>query len=120
MTFIPTGMTVTSSGYRRLDPVPESGSLEDFYESKYYHLLRTGERFSPSTMLRNEGPEADDERQWMHETLYADIRDALLGEADVKRVLDVGAGTGEFVSFLEAAGFDAEGIEPSREASDFG
>ena len=62
------------------------------------------------------GEEALQERDWITKTLYADIAYYLGEYAPDNRVLDVGSGTGELVSYLNSVGFQAEGIEPSIQA----
>jgi SAM-dependent methyltransferase len=105
-------------GYRRLDPVPTSAEHDDFYQNRYYPLLRAGGRAPHLRRLTGAGPEAEGERSWLRETLYADIAHALRQHDAGARVLDVGCGTGELVSVLGAEGFDAAGVEPSPEAAE--
>jgi SAM-dependent methyltransferase len=104
-------------GYRRLDPVPTPAEHDDFYQNRYYPLLRAGGRAPHLRRLMGVGPEAEGERDWLRETLYADIAHALRHHDAGPRVLDVGCGTGELVSVLVAEGFDAVGVEPSAEAA---
>jgi SAM-dependent methyltransferase len=105
-------------GYRRLDPVPTPAEHDDFYRHRYYELLRAGGRAPHLRRLTGAGPEAEGERSWLRETLYADIAHALRQHGAGTRVLDVGCGTGELVSVLGAEGFDAAGVEPSPEAAE--
>ncbi|MDP4272516.1 MAG: class I SAM-dependent methyltransferase, partial [Bacteroidota bacterium] len=104
-------------GYRRLEPLPEDGELADFYESQYYDLIRKGGRAPELRRLTAGGQIAEQERTWLKGTLYADIEHILKRHAPGKRVLDVGCGTGELVSFLTKAGFNTMGIEPSSDAA---
>jgi len=104
-------------GYRRLEPVPTAEEHGDFYRHRYYDLLRTGDRAPPLRRLAGDGAEAQGERDWLRETLYADIAHALRHHGAGPRVLDVGSGTGELVCALGAEGFDAAGVEPSAEAA---
>ena len=105
-------------GFYRLDPVPRSAELSHFYQSQYYELIRQGGR-APEIRRRMEGgDEAAQELKWLEETLFADIADYLEAILEGKgRVLDVGAGVGDLVGYLEHRGFASSGIEPSEDAA---
>jgi len=103
-------------GYRHLDPTPTPAELGEFYQSRYYDLLRKGGRAPELRRLTSGGPEADEERGWLRETLWADVADLLAAHAPGKRVLDVGCGTGDLLSVLRERGFEGEGIELSGDA----
>jgi SAM-dependent methyltransferase len=105
-------------GYRRLDPVPGEGELSEFYESRYYDSLRERPRGTSLRHLLAGGEESERERAWLHRGLYADVLDMIARHAPGRRVLDVGAGTGEFAAAAGKAGFDCMGIEPSAEAAE--
>ena len=105
-------------GFYQLDPVPKEAALAEFYESQYYHLIRAGGR-APHLRKKMEGGEvARREQAWLNDVSFRDLVD-LLGRqiAPGARVLDIGAGMGDFVAYLCERGFDAEGIEPAREPS---
>lgn len=112
-----TVVTDPTYGYRRLDPVPDEAELTEFYESRYYDSLRDRSRGTSLKHLLAGGEESDREREWLHDGLYADVLAMLERHAPGRRVLDVGAGIGEFVSAAAEAGFEASGIEPSEEAA---
>jgi SAM-dependent methyltransferase len=105
-----------STGFRRLDPVPEPDELAEFYTSRYYDLLRQGHRGPDLRRLIAGGEAADAERRWLEATLYADIVQTLEKRAPGRRVLEVGCGVGQFLSFLKSRGFEACGVEPSAQA----
>lgn len=104
-------------GHRRLDPMPSDAALGAFYESQYYHLIRAGGRAPELERLMSGGPDAEAERAWLEHTLYGDVAETLRERAPGTRVLDVGCGTGDLVASLNAAHFEAEGIEPSEDAA---
>jgi len=104
-------------GYRRLDPMPDDKELTRFYESQYYDLIRKGGRAPELRRLMAGGEEGELERRWLHETLYTDILYVLDKFVPGQRVLDVGCGVGEFLSFLKQKKRSAAGIEPSKEAA---
>lgn len=112
-----TVVTDPTYGYRRLDPVPGEAELTEFYESRYYDSLRDRSRGTSLKHLLAGGEESERERAWLRDGLYADVLAMLERHAPGRRVLDVGAGIGEFVSAAAGSGFEASGIEPSEEAA---
>jgi SAM-dependent methyltransferase len=58
--------------------------------------------------------EADREREWRRATWYTDIQVLIETTGpSASRVLDVGAGTGEFLSYMQDEGYEVVGLEPS-------
>ncbi|NCG18634.1 MAG: methyltransferase domain-containing protein [Rhodobacterales bacterium] len=104
-------------GYKRLDPLPSDPDISKFYQSRYYDLIREGGRAPEIGRLMAGGQAAQTERSWLHQTLYSDIVQTLDAKAPGKRTLDVGAGTGELVAFLNQRGHRAEGVDPSEDAA---
>jgi SAM-dependent methyltransferase len=102
--------------YFKLDPVPEAGELSKFYQSKYYELIRKGGRACDLGRLMAGGEEAEQERNWLQKTLYDDIISVINDFVPGGKVLDIGCGSGEFIAYAITKGFDAVGIEPSKEA----
>ena len=103
-------------GYKHLDPVPQEKELTNFYQSQYYDLIRKGGRAPELRRLMEGGKEGELEREWLSNILYSDICFVLNQHASGKRVLEVGCGTGEFLSYMKENGFDTVGIEPSSDA----
>ena len=105
-------------GFHRLDPVPSNKELGEFYESRYYDLIRKGGRAPELRRLRSGGEAADRELTWLRDGLYTDIIAVLDSTAPGRRLLDIGCGTGDFIATATRSGFKAAGIEPAREVVD--
>jgi 2-polyprenyl-3-methyl-5-hydroxy-6-metoxy-1,4-benzoquinol methylase len=104
-------------GFRRLEPIPPEAEVSEFYESRYYDLLRKGNRAPEIARLMEGGDVAAKELQWLRGGLYTDILSVLEGAAPGRRLLEVGCGTGDFVAFSQEHGFRSVGTEPSFEAA---
>ncbi len=104
-------------GFRRLDPIPPETEVSEFYESRYYDLVRKGNRAPEIRRLMEGGDVAAKELQWLRGALYTDIVSVLGGVASGRRLLEVGCGTGDFVAFSREHGFKSVGTEPSFEAA---
>ena len=107
-----------AAGFRRLDPIPQEVELTEFYESRYYHLLRAGSRAPDLARLQAGGPDAAREREWLGGAHYADIMAVIRPHLAGSRMLDIGCGTGDFVGYCLSQGLEAHGIEPSVDAVD--
>jgi SAM-dependent methyltransferase len=105
-------------GFRHLDPIPTNTELSSFYESRYYDLIRKGGRAPDLRKLSEGGAVAERELLWLRNGMYRDLVETLRAYfPESKKVLDIGAGVGVFVSYVRDAGYEAEGIEPALEPS---
>ncbi len=104
--------------YKHLNPIPREEDIEEFYQSRYYDLLRKGGRAPELRRIISGGKEAKREKSWLCSTLYTDILAALEQEkvTHPRQLLDVGCGTGEFISFMKEHEWSVAGIEPAAEA----
>lgn len=109
-------------GFRHLDPIPSTAELDSFYSTSYMELIDAGGRAPELRRLLREGPERESELAWIRSTLYADIEAMVRpdGRASGRghRLIDIGAGTGDFIAFAGERGWDARGVEPSKLASE--
>jgi 2-polyprenyl-3-methyl-5-hydroxy-6-metoxy-1,4-benzoquinol methylase len=107
-------------GFRQLSPLPSEEQLKSFYQDEYYRLLKQGSRAPELRRLTSGGPEAEQERNWLHQTLYQDVLDAIVGHAPKGKVLDAGAGPGELLHFLINHQIKSAGFDPSIDAVEMG
>jgi SAM-dependent methyltransferase len=88
-------------GLLRTNPMPSAEELDRYYE-RYYRLDYQGAVSAPRARhLRKRAGEAAERSAWLRPRVPAG-----------GRTLDFGAGSGEFVSAMLDAGFDAHGFEP--------
>ena len=104
-------------GFRHLDPIPQDAEVSEFYESRYYDLIRKGNRAPELRRLMQGGESASQELRWLKQGLYTDIVDVLETVTPGRRLLEVGCGTGDFLGFANEHGFSCVGIEPATEAA---
>jgi len=94
-------------GFRHVLPLPDPASLEQEYREKYYADEKP-------TFIAHAG----EDQAWF-ELAQNDrlaIFERLLGPSR-RRLLDIGCGPGFFLKTAIARGWDAHGIEPSRQAA---
>lgn len=103
-------------GFFQLDPVPDPATLNAFYQSRYYDLLRQGGRAPELRKLLDVGGERDAELAWLQAALYPDIGDCIAPYVGTREVLDVGCGPGDLVAWLCAQGWRVAGLDPSTDA----
>lgn len=107
-------------GFYSVNPIPPEEELSEFYQSKYPELLADGNMAPDVDRLLREDNEKGEERTWRRSTWYPDHLSLAESAADreCERLLDVGCGNGEFVSFAADMGYDALGVEPSGRIAD--
>ena len=94
-------------GFRHVLPLPDPASLEQEYREKYYSdekpsfIAHAGEDQAWFELAQND-------RLAIFEKLVGVVR---------RRLLDIGCGPGFFLKTAIARGWDAHGIEPSRQAA---
>lgn len=104
-------------GSRRLVDGANTETVHDYFRTQYYAAVKSGEKGVDIQRSLEGGAEADRQRQWMTQTLYADISLAIETFAPGKRVLDAGCGTGDLLSDLAARGFQVCGAELAPDAA---
>lgn len=101
-------------GYKHIHPIPDASELSEFYQSDYPEMLQEGEVAEDVARLLEGEEEGDREREWRRATWYTDIQALIEATSpSASRVLDVGAGTGEFLSYMQDEGYEVVGLEPS-------
>lgn len=90
-----------ASGIVRNDPVPDDAELAKFYSDDYRTSYKGAERPRSRQILRNFRRVAD------HVAAFGDVL------TPAQRVLDVGAGSGEFAFLMAEQGKTVTGIEPN-------
>ena len=91
-----------NTGLVRNDPIPGDAELEKFYAEDYRREYKSAEKPRRRQIVRNF------RRVAAHVRAFRDV----IGGA--QSVLDVGAGSGEFVFLARELGKDVRGIEPNR------
>lgn len=108
----------TDFGAWRLDPLPSEASLRRFYADRYYAELERAGRTREARLISG-GAARRSEIAWLRETAFAD-RLAVLGQhlpRGRRSLLEIGCGSGEFLSFMRRRGWKVTGIEPSTAAA---
>jgi SAM-dependent methyltransferase len=97
----------TMCGFRHVVPLPDSRALEAVYRENYY-------RDEKPTFLAHAGEDQDWAELAQNDRLDAFER---LVPAQRRRLLDIGSGPGFFLKTAKVRGWQALGIEPSRQAA---
>jgi 2-polyprenyl-3-methyl-5-hydroxy-6-metoxy-1,4-benzoquinol methylase len=97
----------TGCGHVYNDPVPGAAELAAFYARDYRLAYKGAQRPRGRQIVRNFARVESFWRRWGHVL-------ARQGLGRRARVLDVGAGSGEFLYVAQALGHDARGVEPNE------
>lgn len=108
-----TTVTDAEYGYRRLSPIPSQEDLSDFYQSQYPELLEEGEIGASLARLKSDDEKSTRETKWKKQTEYEDIAEYVESNIGTGRLLDVGCGTAEFMSYMHDRNWEVRGVEPS-------
>ncbi|MCS6131031.1 class I SAM-dependent methyltransferase [Clostridium botulinum] len=98
--------------YKRLDPVPTSDELNEFYGKEYYEIKKKNDIGSADRFI-NDKKDKDEELLWLQKTEYRDAYTIFHKYFTDGQILDIGCGSGEFLSYMGDNGFGIVGIEPS-------
>ena len=96
-----------SCGHVFNDPVPSADELAAFYAKAYRVSYKGAARPRGRQIARNFGRVEKFWSRWGHLV------------RNHPRVLDVGAGSGEFLFFAQSLGYDASGVEPNVDYANF-
>lgn len=95
----------TGCGFRVTLPRPSTIEIGDYYKSDKY-VSHSNQSFGLMSIIYREV------RKLALKGKYRLLKPYLKGE----RVLDIGCGTGAFLSFMQKKGFDVTGVEPDADA----
>jgi len=107
----------TVCGFKHLEPMPSDEDIKDFYEKKYFDLIKKGGKASEIRRLLKGGKEFVSELKWLKATFYKDINYILTKNISKKSrtLFDIGCGTGNFLEYMTNKDWETTGIEPSNE-----
>lgn len=103
-----------SCGYWHVYPIPSEEELNTYYENKYYKSLINTENRS----MTDKKNDHDGFYTIYYEDKLRHINNILPKEMP-RTIIDIGAGYGDFLSFMNKNDWSVQGIEPSKEAYDF-
>lgn len=104
-------------GFKHISPIPSEEELRKYYESQYYNKM-IKENNTREAKLLFDNNSRNDELIWLENTYFKDIDDtlkSLINKSSIK-LIDIGCGSGEFISYMLKKGYDVLGIEPSIDA----
>lgn len=106
-------------GFKHLDPIPMDEEIKEFYRKKYYSKAKRRGKCKEAKLI-SEGQKRETELKWLRETTYKDrfyyFELYTKTICKPKRILDIGCGTGDFLKYMEEAGWIGFGMEPSEDA----
>ena len=102
-----------SCGYWHVYPIPSEDELNAYYENKYYNSLKNEDNRS----MTDKKDDPDGFYTIYYEDKLRHINNILPKELP-RTIIDIGAGYGDFLSFMKKDGWIVRGIEPSQEAHD--
>lgn len=100
-------------GYKTLYPSPSEEELNKFYLYKYYEAMKDNDSQSMERFI-NDNENSKLESTWLEQTEYEDAHFIFSKYLTSGKLLDVGCGTGEFLSYMKDKGYNVVGIEPSK------
>ena len=103
-----------SCGYWHVYPIPSEDELNAYYENKYYNSLKNEDNRS----MTDKKDDPDGFYTIYYEDKLRHINNILPKELP-KTIIDIGAGYGDFLSFMKQNGWVVQGIEPSQEAHSY-
>ena len=103
-------------GFKHLDPIPTEQEMNKYYSEKYYSA---GKKKKRSAMrLFTDGDKRERHLNWLENTLYKDnlhfFELYTKKTSKPKRILDIGFGSGDFLKYMDNAGWITYGLEPSK------
>jgi 2-polyprenyl-3-methyl-5-hydroxy-6-metoxy-1,4-benzoquinol methylase len=108
-----------SCGFVHLDPIPDSNTLDEFYQNVYYDLIKKSHRAPEIKRIMKKDEDASSEINWLRSTQYNDINAVLSKNisSSPRTLCDIGSGTGDFIRYMDENGWNCVGVEPSNEGA---
>jgi 2-polyprenyl-3-methyl-5-hydroxy-6-metoxy-1,4-benzoquinol methylase len=100
-------------GYCHLFPLPSENELKNFYKREFYKKSYDGQKNDSAREVREE------EEKLFRDMRFEDILETVETEIKEKKIIDVGCGYGNFLSFCHSRGYSVMGIEPGQQAVDY-
>jgi len=100
-------------GYCRLFPLPSEEELREFYRREFYKKNYDGQKNDSASEVREE------EEKLFRDLRFEDIIETIEEEIKEKKIIDIGCGYGNFLSFCHERKYAVTGIEPGQQAVDY-